>query len=123
VLIDNSLPMGDPQGSETTDLNTGAYAAVHGGPRWTPTHSRLKNDLDRAGIVSKTRIARNGTRAGGKPFSRGALYALLSNPICIGEIRHKQERYPGQHEAIVDRELWDRVHERLRDQAARRRMG
>jgi site-specific DNA recombinase len=81
----------------------------------------LKNELDRAGIVSKTRVARNGTRAGGKSFSRGALYALLSNPICIGEIRHKHDRYPGQHEAIVDRELWDRVHDRLRDRAARRR--
>jgi hypothetical protein len=26
----------------------------------------------------------------GKPFSRGALYCLLSNPIYVGEIRHKQ---------------------------------
>ena len=81
----------------------------------------LKNELDRAGIVSKTRIARNGTRSGGKPFSRGALYALLSNPVCIGEIRHKHDRYPGQHEAIIDRDLWERVHERLRDHASRRR--
>ncbi|MFI5399358.1 MAG: recombinase family protein [Candidatus Binatia bacterium] len=81
---------------------------------------RLQTDLARRGILSKVRIARTGTRSGGKPFSRGALYALLANPTYIGEIRHKHDRHPGQHEAIVDRTLWERVHERLHDQAARR---
>ncbi|MGA8058528.1 MAG: recombinase family protein, partial [Candidatus Binataceae bacterium] len=47
-------------------------------------------------------------------FSRGALYELLANPIHSGEIRHKQERYPGQHEATVPRELWEGVQQRLR---------
>jgi hypothetical protein len=49
----------------------------------------LKNELDRRGIVSKVRIAKSGTRSGGKPFSRGALYALLANPLYIGEIRRR----------------------------------
>ena len=68
---------------------------------------------------------RQGTESsrGGKPFSRGALYHLLSNPIYLGEIRHKNERHPGQHEAIVSRELWERVQERLRDRAVRRGEG
>ncbi|MGD0949101.1 MAG: recombinase family protein [Candidatus Binatia bacterium] len=81
---------------------------------------RLQSDLARRGIVSKVRISRKGTRSGGKVFSRGALYALLSNPVYIGEIRHLHERYPGQHEALMERKLWDRVHERLRNQAVRR---
>ena len=81
---------------------------------------RLQSDLVRRGIVSKVRVARNGTRSGGKPFSRGALYALLANPTYIGEIRHKHDRHPGQHEALMERALWERVHERLHDQAARR---
>jgi len=80
---------------------------------------RLQEDLHRTGIVSKVRVARSGTRSGGKPFSRGALYALLSNPVYIGEIRHKRDRHPGQHEAIVARELWEQVHQRLRTRAAR----
>jgi len=82
---------------------------------------RLQSDLARRGIVSKVRISRNGKRSGGKAFSRGALYALLANPTYIGEIRHRHERYPGQHEALMDRKLWERVHERLRNQAVRRR--
>ena len=80
----------------------------------------LKRDLDRRGIVSAVKASKNGNSRGGKPFSRGALYHLLSNPIYIGEIRHKNERHPGQHEAIVSRELWERVQQRLRDRAVRR---
>jgi site-specific DNA recombinase len=41
----------------------------------------LKHELDQGGIVSKTRVSRNGSRSGGSPFSRGALYELLANPI------------------------------------------
>jgi site-specific DNA recombinase len=80
---------------------------------------KLKRELDRDGVVSKIRVSRKGIRSGGLSFSRGALYELLSNPIYIGEIRHKRERDPGQHEAILDRNLWQKVQKRLRDRAAR----
>jgi site-specific DNA recombinase len=69
--------------------------------------------------VSKVRLSRKGTKSGGLSFSRGALYELLSNPIYIGEIRHKRERHPGQHEAILERELWEKVQKRLRDRTDR----
>ena len=83
----------------------------------------LKRDLDQRGIVSGIKVSKNGKQRGGKPFSRGALYHLLSNPIYLGEIRHKNERHPGQHEAIVSRELWERVEERLRTRAVRQGEG
>ena len=82
----------------------------------------LKEDLDRRGIHSKLRIAKNGNRSGGKPFSRGALYKLLSNPICIGEISHKGARHPGQHEAIIERELFEHIQTLLRERAVRRKI-
>src|SRR5262249_3072773 len=40
------------------------------------------------------------------------------NPVYVGEIRHREERHPGQHQAIVDRELWDEVQLLLSQQAA-----
>src|SRR6202049_2519394 len=46
--------------------------------------------------------------------------ALLSNPVYIGEIAHKGARYPGQHEAILDRETWDSVQDQLRTGAPAR---
>jgi site-specific DNA recombinase len=78
----------------------------------------LKQDLDRRGIVSKLRVSKAGIRSGGQPFSRGALHELLSNPIYVGEIRHRKDRHPGQHQPIVDRELWDKVQRLLSDRAA-----
>jgi site-specific DNA recombinase len=80
---------------------------------------KLKRALDRDGVVSKIRVSRKGNRSGGQSFSRGALYELLSNPIYIGEIRHKRERHPGQHEAILDRKLWEKVQRQLQNHVAR----
>jgi site-specific DNA recombinase len=81
----------------------------------------LRGDLERRRIISKVRVSKNGVRSGGRQFSRGALYQLLSNPIYLGEIRHKKERHPGQHQPIVVRELWEKVQQHLRDQAATHR--
>jgi len=81
----------------------------------------LRNDLERRGIVSKIRVSKKGMRSGGRQFSRGALYQMLSNPIYLGEIPHKKERHPGQHEPIVGRDLWEKVQRRLRDQATTHR--
>ncbi len=79
---------------------------------------RLKQELDRDGIVSKIVTYKDGRSVGGKSFSRGALYALLSNPIYIGQIRHKDKTYDGQHDGIVPLDLWSSVQERLTDQAS-----
>jgi DNA invertase Pin-like site-specific DNA recombinase len=79
----------------------------------------LKKELDRRGVVSAAKASRKGNVRGGKPFSRGALYNLLSNPVYIGEIRHKTERYPGQHPGIVKRELWEKVQHQLSSRAVR----
>jgi DNA invertase Pin-like site-specific DNA recombinase len=80
----------------------------------------LMEDLNGRGIRSKVRVAKNGRKSGGNTFSRGALYELLSNPIYLGEIRHKGTRHPGLHEPIVDQELWDKTQCMLRSRAVRR---
>src|SRR5205814_2811854 len=55
----------------------------------------------------------NGTERGGKPFSRGHLYTLLSNPIYTGHIAHKGELHPGQQAALIDDESWTAVRHQL----------
>ncbi|MZR22705.1 hypothetical protein GQF03_10200 [Sneathiella chungangensis] len=69
----------------------------------------LKAEADRLGIVTKKIIRKDESVTGGKPFLRGNLYRLLSNPLYIGLIPHKGETYSGQHEAIIDQETWDQV--------------
>jgi site-specific DNA recombinase len=79
----------------------------------------LREDLDRRGVVSKRRTSKTGIESGGHSFSRGALYALLSNPIYVGEVRHKNLRHPGQHRAIVDRVVWERIQQQLQEHRVR----
>jgi DNA invertase Pin-like site-specific DNA recombinase len=69
----------------------------------------LKAALDAAGIRSKHRTFADGTVCGGHKLSRGALYLMLQNRIYRGEITHKGKAYPGEHKAIVDEALWDKV--------------
>jgi site-specific DNA recombinase len=84
---------------------------------------RVRDELERRSIVSKQRVSRAGVRSGGVRFGRGALYQMLANPIYVGEIRHKRLSHPGQHEPIIERALWQRVQEMLKERAARQRGG
>ena len=48
------------------------------------------------------------------------LYKLLNNRVYIGEAVHKGTSYPGEHEAIIDRALWDQVHAILKESPRKR---
>ena len=74
---------------------------------------RVKEEADRLGLRTKCSTTRNGTERGGKPFSRGHLYTLLSNPIYTGHIAHKGELHPGQQAALIDDESWSTVRDQL----------
>ena len=73
---------------------------------------RLKAELDAKGYVSKIRHT-GGRNSGGKPFSRGALYTVLKNPVYVGQIAHRGKRHAGRHEAIVELALWEQVQDKL----------
>ena len=70
--------------------------------------------------MTKKRQAGDGTVQGGKPFSRGHLYQLLSNPIYVGEIAHRKQTYPGLHAAIIGRDVWDAIQTMLADNSVGR---
>jgi site-specific DNA recombinase len=85
--------------------------------------SKLKAYLDQQGIKSKERTSATGNRSGGASYSRGALYQILQNRIYLGEITHRDRSYPGEHQAIIPRELWERVQAQLRRDNQGRRNG
>jgi site-specific DNA recombinase len=85
--------------------------------------SRLKVSLDREGMKSKIRRSVSGRSSGGQSYSRGALYKILNNPVYRGQISHKGQCHAGEHEAIVQQELWDQVQARLRSDHQGRRNG
>ena len=48
------------------------------------------------------------------------IYRILNNRVYIGESVHKGNVYPGEHDAIIDQEEWDRVHSILAVNAPKR---
>lgn len=83
-------------------------------------HSLQRELVDR-GIVSKRRVTSSGKTIGGLPFSRGALFHLLRNPVYLGRIPHKKILHEGGHVAIVDEALFNQVQQQLDRQARRHR--
>ncbi|GIW55525.1 MAG: recombinase RecB [Nitrospiraceae bacterium] len=66
-------------------------------------------ELDRRGWVNKRWTTRKGRERGGKPFTKTSLHKLLTNVAYIGKIKYKNEVHDGEHAAIVDAEVWQRV--------------
>ncbi len=81
---------------------------------------RVQEAARRLGLRTKTRRPNNGNRQGGAPFTRVHIYKLLSNPIYLGEVAHKGERYPGEHAAIIDHEAWNAVQVQMQRNAVAR---
>ena len=61
--------------------------------------TRLVGDLAAAEVTRR-----------GKPLDKGGLYKMLANRVYIGMAVHKGEAFPGEHQAIIDQALWDKVH-------------
>ena len=76
--------------------------------------TKLKRYLQQNQTRSKIRTSNAGRKYGGATYSRGALHHLLCNRIYLGEIVHRDQHFPGQHEAIVSKQLWDQVASRLK---------
>jgi hypothetical protein len=70
----------------------------------------LASELRRAGFRNKQ----------GTLIDKGYLYRLLNNRVYRGEALHKGKAYPGEHDAIIGADLWDRVHAILQESPRKR---
>ena len=83
----------------------------------------LADELEDAGVRSRKRISRTGRPYGGAILSRGAVYAMLQNRIYVGETVHKGKVYPGEHEAIIDRDVFETIEQQLERNRVERMSG
>jgi hypothetical protein len=67
-------------------------------------------------------VSGSGINRTGQPITKQFLYKLLRNPFYLGQIRHKGTCFDGQHEAIIDRALWDATHAILAEDATERKI-
>jgi len=63
-----------------------------------------------SGVETVRRLQAEGaTSKTGRPLDKGDVYKLLNNRTYVGEAAHKGQVYPGEHQGIVPRDLWDRA--------------
>ncbi|WP_156963750.1 recombinase family protein [Muricoccus aerilatus] len=55
------------------------------------------------------------TGRSGRLLDKGDVYKLLNNRTYVGEAAHKGKIYPGEHQPIIARTLWDKVHALLKE--------
>ncbi len=75
---------------------------------------KLIRELNDNGHRTKSWVTKKGKRREGRSFNLGHIYRILNNPLYIGLVKHKDQTYPGEHEAIIDQALWDKVKERTK---------
>lgn len=62
---------------------------------------QLRSEMAQSGYLSRS----------GKRFSIGILANILTNPVYIGQTRHRDKVFQGQHTAIVGLDVWEQVQE------------
>ena len=70
-------------------------------------------ELESRGWRTKCWTTGKGTQRGGRAFNKNSLWYLLTNITYVGKVRYKNEVHDGEHEAIIDGELWQRVQSKL----------
>jgi site-specific DNA recombinase len=82
---------------------------------------KLADRLKNSGIRSKRWTSSTGRQRGDVILSRGSFYHTLKNPIYIGKIAHQGKLHDGQHEPIIDLQVWNKVTAMLKSNSVARR--
>lgn len=62
--------------------------------------TKIVKELNEQGIQTKRK----------KAFCKQSIYKILHNRTYIGEISHKGESFPAQHEGLIDSTTWEQTH-------------
>ena len=73
--------------------------------------TKIVKELNEQGIQTKRK----------KAFCKQSIYKILHNRTYIGEISHKGESFPAQHEGLIDPITWERTHAILSQDNRQRR--
>jgi DNA invertase Pin-like site-specific DNA recombinase len=69
--------------------------------------------LTAEGITTKAWTTQDGRTRAGARIDKKYLHALVRNRIYLGELQLRGSWFPGAHTPIIERDLWDRVHDIL----------
>lgn len=77
--------------------------------------TRLLKELHVEGYRTKQYTSGTGNIRGGQKMDKQYVYRILKNQLYLGKIVHKENVYDGQHEAIIEQELFDKVQKIFKD--------
>ena len=79
--------------------------------------AELERFAEIKGFKHKGWMTNKGEHKGGKPFKTSALHRLLHEKLYLGMIENKRtgQAFKGQHEAIISKELWEKVQTKLKE--------
>ncbi|MEK6746124.1 MAG: recombinase family protein [Pseudomonadota bacterium] len=80
----------------------------------------LKEYLHQHGYKPKSWVTQSGNVRGAAKHSKQSVRTLLSNYLYLGKIRHKEHIHDGEHEAIIDKDLWSQVQAQLQNNSVLR---
>jgi site-specific DNA recombinase len=66
-------------------------------------------ELNTLGWATKPWVTRKGVSHQSRAFGKTSLHQLLTNVLYAGRVRYLDEVHPGEHEAVVDKAVWDAV--------------
>lgn len=70
--------------------------------------------------LANAAAARGMSTQRGNKIDKKYVYRMLNNRTYLGEAIHKGSSYPGEHDAIIDSETWDKVHQILKESPRKR---
>lgn len=82
--------------------------------------NRLVVDLRERNFRTKIRKLSTGGTRGGVAFTQGPLFYMLRSCFYVGEVRYKNEIYPGPQPPLMARELFEAVQAKLTEQWSHR---
>ena len=79
--------------------------------------AELEKFAEIKGFKQKNWVTNKGEQRGGKPFKISALHRLLHEKLYLGMIENKRtgQAFKGQHEAIISKDLWEKVQAKLKE--------
>jgi DNA invertase Pin-like site-specific DNA recombinase len=77
----------------------------------TESYCKVCQMLNNAGYRTKIKKLKTGETVGGQMFEPKAVQRILQNPYFNGCVTHKGAVYQGEHKAIIDEEMWNKVQE------------
>ena len=76
----------------------------------------LQQELGERNIRTRPRQLSSGRTIGGIRFTNGPLAVILRNRLYLGELKHKDKYWPGEHAAIIENSVFEADQAKLDEQ-------